>query len=477
MVRGAACDENEPARATEIGKVVTKPSQLDGVGKKPPAQSVGNRVDLLVNLFEHEVLERALLDRFESNVELLHVAGGLNHRLGDHDSAGVARAVVDDAIALDKVADLIVLHVNDLVGVLDDRRRVGRHVVLDRVQILRSGRRRRHGNIRAHDSRRSRFAGTERIADRRVEWNVLRAIQRRALAEEARAAAAERTALSEVREHAPEICVCGSATAERGVETRGRASEVDGARCTERPATHLDGRNSRERGRVRDLLVHIRGKAHANNHRRADLGTNHLVLVVRRGHNDGVRARENRHHDRRQLGKRRRAAAAFNEPVVLVKVELGNDLGVSVRLKDVAIRLEQSLKLLVVVDDAVVDDDELVLGVRAMGVRVDRRRRAVSRPASVRQAFVLLKHAPVVERRRRGNERLQTRNEPDLLEQNRLAGISSHRETSRVVAAILEALEATEENLDDLLTLTRHQMVEKSENSTHCKAERRERKR
>jgi hypothetical protein len=69
--------------------------------------------------------------------------------------------------------------------------------------------------------------------------------------------------------------------------------------------------------------------------------------------------------------------------VVDVLCELGNALSVGLSLELETLGLEESLKLLVVGDDTVVDDGELPVGVRSVRVAVGGGRRTVSSPSSV----------------------------------------------------------------------------------------------
>jgi len=58
--------------------------------------------------------------------------------------------------------------------------------------------------------------------------------------------------------------------------------------------------------------------------------------------------------------------------VIDILCELGNTLSVSLALKDIAILLQDSLELLVVGDDTVVNDGELAGRVRSVRMRVHR---------------------------------------------------------------------------------------------------------
>lgn len=78
--------------------------------------------------------------------------------------------------------------------------------------------------------------------------------------------------------------------------------------------------------------------------------------------------------------------------VLFVQVvdELCDHFGVCLRLEVVSLRLQKPLDVLVVGDDAVVDDDKRVVAVGSLWMRVRLARRAVSRPARVRDADVRL---------------------------------------------------------------------------------------
>ena len=76
--------------------------------------------------------------------------------------------------------------------------------------------------------------------------------------------------------------------------------------------------------------------------------------------------------------------------VLVVKVldQLGNHLGVGVRLELVTFALQEKLDVLVVCDDTVVNDDELVFVVRPLRVRVDLRGDSVGSPTRVADSDV-----------------------------------------------------------------------------------------
>lgn len=71
---------------------------------------------------------------------------------------------------------------------------------------------------------------------------------------------------------------------------------------------------------------------------------------------------------------------------VQVMNEFRDDLRVGLGLEEVAALLEELLDVLVVCDDPVVDDDESVLEVRALGMRVELAGWAVGSPTGVRNS-------------------------------------------------------------------------------------------
>jgi hypothetical protein len=76
------------------------------------------------------------------------------------------------------------------------------------------------------------------------------------------------------------------------------------------------------------------------------------------------------------------------DPLIWLRIihifsQLGHSLGIGVRFEDVSPVLEHSTEGSVIGDDTVVNDHELALGIRTVGVAVDGRRGAVSGPAGV----------------------------------------------------------------------------------------------
>ena len=117
MERRAAADDDEAADRGEFARrqVEAREDGRAGGRVKASADRVPERVGLLVNLLDHEVLVAALLDRAEIPVDLLHLArdGRIVERVDGH--------------ALGRYAcDVPVLEVDDLARVGDDRGDIAR---------------------------------------------------------------------------------------------------------------------------------------------------------------------------------------------------------------------------------------------------------------------------------------------------------------------------------------------------------------
>ncbi len=134
----------------------------------------------------------------------------------------------------------------------------------------------------------------------------------------------------------------------------------------------------------------------------------------------------------------------LEQVVALLQVvvhEVRGDLGVGLGLELVALGDELGLERLVVLDDAVVDDGDAVAG--QMRVRVRFGHAAVRGPARVRDA------EPARERLR-GELRLELRDFAYGAAQAELVIRLHDGEAGRVVAAILEALQALDEHGNDV---------------------------
>jgi hypothetical protein len=71
--------------------------------------------------------------------------------------------------------------------------------------------------------------------------------------------------------------------------------------------------------------------------------------------------------------------------------ELGNSLSVSFRLKSIALGLKERLNFTVVGNDTIVDNDKLILRVRALGMAVNSLGLTVGSPSSVGNTGVAFK--------------------------------------------------------------------------------------
>ena len=137
------------------------------------------------------------------------------------------------------------------------------------------------------------------------------------------------------------------------------------------------------------------------------------------------------------LDRREQVAVAGQMQVDAVR----DDLGVGLRAELVAAALEIGAKFLVVLDDAVVDDRHAVAGDVRMGVAFARH--AVGRPARVRDADVAVRRA-LVERVAQPLHLADGAQTPHLL------AAVQHRHAGRVVTAVLQALQALDQDRDDV---------------------------
>lgn len=146
---------------------------------------------------------------------------------------------------------------------------------------------------------------------------------------------------------------------------------------------------------------------------------------------------------------------------VQVMDEFRDDLRVGLGLEEVAALLEELLDVLVVCDDPVVDDDEGVLEIRAVRMRIEFAGRAVGSPTGVRNSAVRDdRTVKIVPKQLLGDGVLENLHLSGLLDQNdSLAIIGVDRNPSRVIAAILQALQAGHQQLKNLATCLRRQVV------------------
>lgn len=119
VVRSTASNENDSAASPDGGEVLTETTKSDGLvdGVETTTHSVDNRLGLLEDLLLHEVVEAALHDLLELDLK------GLNGT--DVRRAIVLVKAVNVEGALVDVGNVVVLEVQDLLGVLDDGGWVG----------------------------------------------------------------------------------------------------------------------------------------------------------------------------------------------------------------------------------------------------------------------------------------------------------------------------------------------------------------
>ena len=204
-----------------------------------------------------------------------------------------------------------------------------------------------------------------------------------------------------------------------------------------------------EAGGFADQRLHVGAEvvlalADADHQRAAAARTDDVAGLRAVHHRDrvgAVQAPRGLEHGRAQVG-------AARERVV---DEVRDHLGVGVRIETVAIRLQFAAQLRVVLDDAVVDHRDALVG--DMRVRVGGVGYAVGGPARVRDAGG-------ARDRRRGIQRFEL---PDLAGRAHARELSvfQHRDAGRVVAAVLQRLEAGDEQGHDIA------LGDGSDDSTH----------
>lgn len=127
VVGGTTSNEDQTSAAPDGADVLPKSTESHGLllGVQATTHSVDDRLGLLKDLLLHEVVEAALHDLLELNLDGL-------------DGADVAGAVslgqtVNVELALVNVSNVIILEVEDLLGVLNNGRRVGGEEELGRL--------------------------------------------------------------------------------------------------------------------------------------------------------------------------------------------------------------------------------------------------------------------------------------------------------------------------------------------------------
>ena len=120
--------------------------------------------------------------------------------------------------------------------------------------------------------------------------------------------------------------------------------------------------------------------------------------------------------------------------------QVGDHLGIGLRFEHVAERLQLGAQCFVVLDDAVVHHRDLAAG--EVRVRVARARRAMRRPAGVRDAGAA-GHALVLDLRLQLGDTLRAARAHQL-------ALAVHGHAAGVVAAVLEAAQALDKDGDDV---------------------------
>lgn len=130
VVRGTASDENDSAATADGGDVLLKTTKVDSLvlEVKATTHSVDNRLGLLENLLLHEVVELALHDLLELDLDGLD---GANVR-----SASLLSETVNVELSIVDVSNIVILEVENLLGVLDNGRWVGREEELNGLRLV-----------------------------------------------------------------------------------------------------------------------------------------------------------------------------------------------------------------------------------------------------------------------------------------------------------------------------------------------------
>ena len=155
--------------------------------------------------------------------------------------------------------------------------------------------------------------------------------------------------------------------------------------------------------------------------------------------------------------------------VVYVLHELGDDFGVCGGLHGVPASLEVGEYVAVVGDDAVVDEDELVVVVGALGMGVEVGGWSVGGPASVSDAAVNVEGGVHVESGFVGGDvGLKGGDLSTLLEEsNVLVAVPVDGDAGGVVAAVLQSMQSLHQDVHDLAPLLLRQEVQVREDPTH----------
>ena len=207
-------------------------------------------------------------------------------------------------------------------------------------------------------------------------------------------------------------------------------------------------------------------------------GSNKLVRVVNRLDNEAIGTLKLLDN---LLGQIRKVGLVINAVLLNVLVvdelgELGNSLSVGFRLKSVALGLEERLDFTVVGNDTIVDNDKLIVQVRALGVAVDGLGLAVSSPSSVGNTGVALKDLVLINVLR-VNVLLEQMDLTNLVEDLDIsrgvefahvgeALVAINAKTSRVIATVLLALKTLNEGAYDVTSCLGNKVVDITKNAT-----------
>lgn len=165
------------------------------------------------------------------------------------------------------------------------------------------------------------------------------------------------------------------------------------------------------------------------------------------------------------LDERGKVGLATLSRVVKVLAENGNGFGVGVALELEATLFEDHPEFSEVGDDTVVNDGELVGWVGSMRVAVQGAGLTVGGPSGVSHTHLRDGNLVKVDRRL-VNVLAESSDLANLLEDKGvLFGVTIDRNTGRVVTSVLETGKAIDEDVNDLLAVLLHQVVDVGENA------------
>lgn len=132
MVAGTTGNENKPATATDDRQVRPEATERDRVGVEVDATThcVDDGLGLLVDLLLHESVEFPLHDSGDLELENLDAPGG-SELSGGLLLVASATQTVDVKLTLGNMGDVVILEVQDTLGVFDNGGGVRRDEELD----------------------------------------------------------------------------------------------------------------------------------------------------------------------------------------------------------------------------------------------------------------------------------------------------------------------------------------------------------